>query len=149
LLADLLRARRALDTSESRAPAPRPRIRYGSVAIAALVVLIAAVVGVRTWFARSAPSAPIDSVAVLPFVNANGNPDSEYLSDGLSDTIINSLSQLDGLRVVPQTLVATYKGKPFDVTRVARELNVRAVVTGHLTQRRDVVDVEVELIDVS
>jgi TolB-like protein/tetratricopeptide (TPR) repeat protein len=101
------------------------------------------------WLARLAPSGSIDSVAVLPFVNANGNPDSEYLSDGLSDTIINSLSQLDGLRVVPQTLVATYKGKPFDVTRVARELNVRAVVTGRLTQRRDLVDVQVELIDVS
>jgi len=101
---------------------------------------------------RHAPLAsaekPIDSVAVLPFVNVSGNPDSDYLTDGIGDMLINALSQLDGLRVVPRLLVARYKGQSTDPRKVGRDLKVRALVTGRVSQRGDLLNVQAELVDV-
>jgi eukaryotic-like serine/threonine-protein kinase len=90
----------------------------------------------------------IDSVAVLPFVNASGNPNSEYLSDGLTDSIMDSLSQLPELQVVARSTVFMYKGKNADPLAVGRELHVRGVVTGRLIQRGNTIVVRASLTDV-
>jgi serine/threonine-protein kinase len=88
----------------------------------------------------------IDSVAVLPFANAS--PASEYLSDGLSDSINDSLSQLPRLQVMARSTVLTFKGRNVDPVKVGRELHVRGVVSGELTQRGDHVLVHAVLTDV-
>src|SRR5436305_84213 len=90
----------------------------------------------------------IDSVAVLPFINASGNPNSEYLSDGLTDSITDSLSQLPELQVVAHSTVFRYKGKNTDPLAVGRELHVRGVVTGQLIQRGNTIVVRASLTDV-
>ena len=94
-------------------------------------------------------SKTIDSLAVLPFENASKDPDSEYLSDGITETIINSLSQLPKLRVVPRTLVFRYKGQAIDPQTAAEELDVRAVVTGRVLHRGDKLVIKAELVDVA
>jgi serine/threonine protein kinase/Tfp pilus assembly protein PilF len=86
----------------------------------------------------------IDSVAVLPFVNVSGDPNSEYLSDGLTDSIMDSLSQLPELQVV-----ARYKGKGNDPITVGRELHVRGVITGRLIQRGNTIVIRASLTDVT
>jgi TolB-like protein len=78
-----------------------------------------------------------DSIAVLPLVNATGDPETEYLSDGISESIINLLSQLPNLRVIPRTSVFRYKSREADLTSVGRDLHVRTVLTGKLIQRGD------------
>lgn len=95
------------------------------------------------------PAAPIDSVAVLPFTNMTGEGDAEYLSDGITDNLINNLSQLRGLRVVPRSTVFRYKGKVVDPQEVGRALHVRAVLAGRVIQRGDTLEIGVELVDVA
>jgi TolB-like protein/Flp pilus assembly protein TadD len=91
----------------------------------------------------------IDSVAVLPFVNVSKDPNTEYLSDGISDSIIGSLSQLPNLNKVSAfSSVLVYKGKQTDPQTVGRELNVRAVLMGRLTLRADEIFITTELVDV-
>jgi non-specific serine/threonine protein kinase len=94
-------------------------------------------------------SKTIDSLAVLPFANLSGDPEMEYLSDGITDTLINSLSQLRKLRVVPRGLVFRYKGQEVEPRRLGSELNVRAVLTGRVTQRSDMLLIGTELLDVA
>jgi len=94
-------------------------------------------------------SKTIDSLAVLPFANLSGDPEMEYLSDGITDTLINSLSQLRKLRVVPRGLVFRYKGREVDPQQVGSELNVRAVLTGRVMQRGDMLLIGTELLDVA
>lgn len=89
----------------------------------------------------------INSIAVLPFENRSGNPDSEYLSDGLSDSLIFRLSQLPDLKVSPTSSVLRYKGKQTDVAEIAKELEVDAVMSGKLAQRGDDLTISIELID--
>src|SRR6266849_5165228 len=76
-----------------------------------------------------------DSIAVLPFENSGRDPDMEYLSDGITETLINNLSRLERLRVVPRTTVFRYKGKMSDPARVGRELRARLVLTAQVIQR--------------
>jgi TolB-like protein/thioredoxin-like negative regulator of GroEL len=90
----------------------------------------------------------IDSIAVLPFVNQNRDPDTEYLSDGLTESITNSLSQLSNLRVIPSPSVARYKTKEIDAITAGKELGVRAVLTGRILQRGESLTVNATLIDV-
>src|ERR1700686_2065695 len=103
---------------------------------------------VATTASRSQQSSKtIDSLAVLPFVNLSGDPEMEYLSDGITDTLINSLSQLRRLRVVPRSLTFRYKGKEVDPKRVGSELDARAVLTGRVIQRGDTLVIGTELMD--
>ncbi len=90
----------------------------------------------------------IDSLAVLPFDNASGDPENDYLSDGITETIINALSKLPKVRVVPRGVVFRFKGKGVDTFTAAEELGVRAVVTGRVLQRKDTLVVKAELVDV-
>jgi len=98
--------------------------------------------------AVAGPPGVIDSLAVMPFVNASGNPDTEYLSDGIAETLINSLSQMPRLRVVPRSKAFRYKGQEIDHQTVGRQLNVRALLTGKVLQRGDTLHVQAELVDV-
>jgi serine/threonine protein kinase/tetratricopeptide (TPR) repeat protein len=90
----------------------------------------------------------IQSVAVLPFVNSGNDPDAEYLSDGITEGIINLLSRLRGLRVASRSAVFRYKSSTSDVKTIAAELKVRAVVLGRLYQRDQRLVVKVDLVDV-
>ena len=100
----------------------------------------------RGW---RAPGKHIDSLAVLPFENASGDPANDYLSEGITETIIYSLSKLPRTRVVPRGLVFRYKGKGIDPIGAAEELKVRAVVTGRVLQHKDMLVVKAELVDVA
>lgn len=91
----------------------------------------------------------IDSLAVLPFVNAGGDPDTEYLSDGIPESLINSLSQIPDLRVVPRSTAFRYKGQDVDPKKAGRQLRVRALLMGKVLQRGDTLHVQVELVDVA
>ena len=88
-----------------------------------------------------------DSIAVLPFENAGDDPEMDYLSDGMTVSIIRHLSQVHRLRVVPRTTVSRYKGKLNDLAQAGRELHVRVVLTGRVSQRGDAMSINVELID--
>lgn len=90
----------------------------------------------------------IESVAVLPFENKSGNADSEYLSDGLAESLIYRLSQLSNLKVSPRSSVFRYKGKEIDAVKIGNELGVDAIMSGRLTQRGDNLTISVDLIDV-
>ena len=90
----------------------------------------------------------IDSLAVLPLVNAGGDSNSEYLSDGITDGIINSLSQLLQLRVLSRNIVFRYKGQDVNAQEVGRELEVRAVLLGRVTQFAERLIIKAELVDV-
>jgi TolB-like protein/Tfp pilus assembly protein PilF len=117
----------------------------------AIAVLVLAIIGVGGYFAyrnlSSAGSRKIDSIAVLPFENRSGNADTEYLSDGLSDSLIYRLTQLPNLKVSPTSSVIRYKGKQADVAEIAKELEVDAVMSGKLSQRGDDLTINVELVD--
>jgi len=96
---------------------------------------------------RSRSRKAIDSLAILPLVNASGDPDAEYLSDGITESIINTLSQLPKLRVMARSTVFRYKGGEVDPQVVGRELGVRAVLTGRVLQRGDLLIIKAEMAD--
>ncbi|HKC62811.1 MAG TPA: tetratricopeptide repeat protein, partial [Pyrinomonadaceae bacterium] len=91
--------------------------------------------------------AAIDSLAVLPLENASADPGTEYLSDGITESIINTLSQLPQLKVMARATVFRYKGKQVDVQEISRELGVRAVMTGRVIQFGDNLIIKTELVD--
>jgi serine/threonine-protein kinase len=91
----------------------------------------------------------IDSLAILPFVNSSGEADVEYLSDGITEGLINTLSQLPKLRVMARSTVFRYKGMEIDPLVIGDELNVRAVLTGRIVLREDLLNLQTELVDVS
>ncbi|MFN2599148.1 MAG: BTAD domain-containing putative transcriptional regulator [Pyrinomonadaceae bacterium] len=95
------------------------------------------------------PGAAINSLAILPFVNASSDPASEYLSDGITEGIINGLSQLSQLRVMARSTVFRYKGLDVDPQEVGLKLGVRAVLTGRVLHRGDTLNIQMELVDVS
>ena len=98
--------------------------------------------------ARRRQSREIDSIAVLPFSNPAADPEADYLCDGITGTLINSLSRLRKLRVVPRTLSKRYQGKEIDPQAVGRELDVRSLLTGSIERRGDELHIKAELVDV-
>ncbi|MBD0372314.1 MAG: protein kinase [Pyrinomonadaceae bacterium] len=102
----------------------------------------------KTAQRRPRSSRVIDSLAVLPLVNASADANMEYLSDGITESIINTLSQLPKLRVVARSTVFRYKGREVDAKEVGRDLGVRAVLTGRVRHLGDVLVIGTELIDV-
>ena len=91
---------------------------------------------------------PIDSLAVLPFINASADPEAEYLSDGITESIINNLSQLTGLRVTARSTVFRYKGRESNPQEVGQELSVGAVLLGRVLQFGERLIIRTELVDV-
>jgi eukaryotic-like serine/threonine-protein kinase len=113
-------------------------------------VLLVAALGTGYWlFIRraSTPVTTIDSIAVLPFENVTHDQSNEYLSDGVTESLINSLAQLPNVRVIGRNSVFSYKGQTTKVQDIARQLNVRAVLTGRVLMQGDTLDVRVELTD--
>ena len=100
------------------------------------------------WLTPGSAETPTISVAVLPFENTSGDPENDYFSDGVTLELINKLAPLDRLRVIPQASAFSYKGQPFDPEKVARELEVDAVVTGTLARHKDELSIGVALVDV-
>ncbi len=125
---------------------PRATRRIAALVTILVVVLaaVAAVVLSRLWSRSEA----LDSIAVLPFVNVTRDPSVDYLADGITENLINNLSRLSGLRVVPRGVVFRYKGREPDLQAAAADLDVRAVLTGRIIQRGDTLNVQAELIDV-
>ncbi|MCA1604215.1 MAG: hypothetical protein LC775_01735, partial [Acidobacteria bacterium] len=120
--------------------------------ILALVILVVLLVGGVYLAVRYLPFAgtrQIASVAVLPLVNTTSDPDTQYLSDGVTDNIIERLSRIPALKVMSLSAVFHYKGKQIDPRTIARELGVEAVLTGRLMRRGDSVTINLELVDAS
>ena len=115
-------------------------------ALAGVVVLLAGAASV--YFLRGGGTANIDTVAVLPFVNASNDPNTEYLCDGITESLIGSLSRLPKLRVMSRGTVFSYKGQQVDPRKAGRDPKVDAVVTGRVTEHGDTLVVETDLIKV-
>ena len=121
------------------------KILLGTIVLA--VIALGGFFGYRYF--SSAGAKQIESIAVMPFVNESGNADVEYLSDGMTETLISSLSNLPNLNVKPRSSVFRYKGKDTDAHTIGKELNVQAVLNGRVVQRGQDVSLFVELIDIS
>jgi serine/threonine protein kinase len=117
------------------------------LAVAAAGLLVLALLGFAVYRWSAASGSGIESLAVLPFTNASADPNAEYLSDGLTESLISSLSQLPNLTVRPRSSVFRYKAKDQDVQKIAGELHVAAIVTGRVMQHGDSLNVSAELID--
>jgi len=118
--------------------------------LAALVAVVAAAAffGYSRYVGRGSGST-IRSIAVLPFANADGNPDAEYLSEGISESLINSLSKLPGVKVIARSSSFRYKGKEADPQEVARALGVESILTGRVVHRGDNLLISAELVNAS
>ena len=115
--------------------------------LAPLAIAIIVLAGFITY-RYFTPTNRIESIAVMPFVNESGNPDVEYLSDGMTETLIKSLSNLPDLDVKPRSAVFRYKGKDTDLPTIGKELNVQAILNGRVIQRGDQLALSLELVDV-
>jgi non-specific serine/threonine protein kinase len=152
LRADLQRLRR---DSQTGVPAgavsdrgARVHTRSRGLAIVGAVALAA--IGAAAWFAmRPRQAEAIDSVAVLPFANPEGNADVDYLSEGIAESLINNLSRLPSVRVTARSASFRYRDARADPLQIGRELGVRAVVSGRVLQRADTLIVRAEMVDVA
>jgi len=144
-LASRLKDILALSGATERSVLPRRRGRTASLVVAAGVIFAAASVGI---YLGTRHGRGIDSLAVLPFVNASGDPGVEHLSDGITETLINRLSQVKDLRVVPRSTAFRYKGEKVDPQEAGRALKVRAVLTGRVSKLGDTLNVQTDLMDV-
>ena len=135
-------------TNENVSSVPDPRFRKRLFLFASGLALVLAVLAWAGYtYYRGDQSRQIESIAVMPFVNAAGNPDLEYLSDGITESLINSLSQVPTLSVKARSSVFTYKGKDVTPQQVAKDLSVQAVLNGRLHQRGDQMILNVELVE--
>src|SRR6201997_951245 len=145
---DLQRLKRDTESGKSTpAGTPTPRWSRRTIVISASAfVSVLALVAVGVFYFGS-PRNSINSVAVLPFANASSDPNTEYLSDGITEGIIDRLSGLPNLKVISRTSAFRYKQRDIDPQKVAKELGVEALVTGRVTQRGDDLSVSAELVD--
>jgi TolB-like protein/Flp pilus assembly protein TadD len=123
------------------------RSRNLVVAIATLVILASGIAVFRSFYLSRQNNSTLQSIAVMPFVNEGGNADLEYLSDGITDTLISRLSQLPNLNVKARSSVFRYKGKETNPQTIGRDLNVQAIVNGRVTQLGDQLRLTLELVN--
>jgi len=149
LLADLRRLKRQGESSRGAVPQlalehedKRHNRRIVATAAAAMVLL-----GVGVWYLRAGRPSQIDSIAVLPFTNVGGDPGADYLSDGITESLMASLAHVPDLKVKSHNSVFRYKGKDVDVQKTGRELGVAALVSGRVTPHGDNLDISTELTD--
>ncbi len=143
-----------------RSTSAASNLRWQKSALIAAAALFVIALGLATfvlsrpkvsqlWTNPSAARVNSQSIAVLPFENASTDPNTEYLSEGISEALINSLTELQQLRVIARSTAFQYKGKDVDPRRVGRELQVAVVLTGKVRQMQDALSVQVDLVDAS
>ena len=145
------RAPDASPTSETFNLPTSPAVRtnhWRKRLIAALTLIVMALAAFYIFYLRK-PAAAIDSIAVLPFINESNDPNTEYLSDGITESIISNLSHLSQLKVLARSTVFHFKSKDIDPREVGRQLGVQAVMSGRLLQKGDQLIVRTELVNVA
>jgi eukaryotic-like serine/threonine-protein kinase len=150
---DLQRLKRDSETGKSAAvsPAATPETsaRKSWYVAAGVLVFLMTIAGFWYWRASAkASAAQIDSIAVIPFTNSGGNTDTEFLSDGLTESLIASLAHVPDLKVKSRNSVFRYKGKEIDVQQVGKDLTVDALLTGRVLQHGDSIQVSADLTNV-
>jgi serine/threonine protein kinase len=149
--ANLKRLKRDAESGKTAATAPSPdpilKRRKLRVMLAAIIVTIGLAAG-GILYVRSVRKAQIDSIAVLPFTNGGGDANSDYLSDGITESLIGNLAHVPQLKVRSRNSVFRYKGKDVDVQKVGNDLGVSALVSGRVVPRGDSIEVSAELTDV-
>ena len=155
--ADLKRLKREIDSGRSSiaqvasstvltAKAPTKSRSWQFILVGLVFTALAIGIG---FYMRGHRGPAIQSLAVLPFLNLNADPKTEYLSDGITESTINTLSQVPRLRVMARGTVFTYKGKQVDPRKVGRDLNVDAIVTGSINQQENTLIIRADLVQVS
>jgi TolB-like protein len=150
--ADLKRLRRETESGRAAATLPAaaekvsPR-KYMVAAVAILIFIGIAAAGIWYWRGKASTS-QIESIAVIPFANVGGNADADFLSDGLTESLISSLAHVPQLKVKSRNSVFRYKGKEVDVQKVGKELTVDALLTGRVVQRGNTIQVSADLTNV-
>jgi TolB-like protein len=114
-----------------------------------IVAVVVALIAVGTYYFLNRASSSIDSVAVLPLANTTSNADMDYLADGITGGVINQLSRLPRLRVMARSTVFRYRQAQQDPLQIGRDLKVKAVIVGRLSQHNDTLNVQTEMVDVS
>lgn len=125
----------------------RPKRSKAWVLSVAAISVLALAASVYLYLSRGKNTATKNSIAVLPLVNASNDPNTEYLADGISEALINSLTEVQQLRVVARSTAFRYKGKDVDPQAVGRELNVQTVLMGRVRQLGDTLNIQVDLVD--
>jgi eukaryotic-like serine/threonine-protein kinase len=144
-------ATRSLTTSSSSLEYAVTQAKSHKLTTAIIGILLVGVISAAGYFAfvsRGGSTKQISSIAVMPFVNESGNAEVEYLSDGMTETLITSLSQIPNLNVKARSSVFRYKGKETDPRTIGKELSVQAVLNGRVAQRGDDLTLNLELVDV-
>lgn len=146
---DLQRLKRDTESGKTVASVPEP-LRWSRrgmlIGLTILVFVIAAIVAAAFFFGSSGRTS-IKSVAVLPFSNASSDPNTDYLSDGISEGVIDRLSGLPNLKVISRTSAFHYKQREIEPKKIAMELGVDALVTGRVVQHGDDLSISAELVD--
>jgi serine/threonine protein kinase/Tfp pilus assembly protein PilF len=135
----------AAATAGTPSPSRNMKLRMGLLAAGLSIAVVMALA--LLFSGQKIKEATMDSVAVLPFVNATGDPNAEYLSEGITQDLVSTLSQLPNLKVVSLASAYRYKGKAIDPPSVARELGVHTILTGRMLQRNDNVSISAEFVD--
>ncbi len=135
----------AAATAGTPSPSRNMKLRMGLLAAGLSIAVVMALA--LLFSGQKIKEATMDSVAVLPFVNATGDPNAEYLSEGITQDLVSTLSQLPNLKVVSLASAYRYKGKAIDPPTVARELGVHTILTGRMLQRNDNVSISAEFVD--
>jgi len=150
LRADLKRVKRGTESSRAFAASATPdqTLKRGKLWIVLAACIVIALAAVGFWHLRSSKVAQIDSIAVLPFTNVSGDADTDYLSDGITESLIDNLAHIPQLKVKSSNSVSRYKGKDVDVPKVGNDLGVSALVIGRVVPRGDTIEVSAELTDV-
>ena len=148
---DLQRLKRDTESTRIAAPPAPPdktlKARKLWVVLAACIIVIGLAAG-GAWYLRPSRASQIDSIAVLPFNNVSGDANADYLSDGITESLIASLTHVPELKVKSRNSVFRYKGKDVDVQKAGNELGVSALVSGRMVPRGDSIEVSAELTDV-
>ncbi len=135
----------AAATTGTPPPSRNMNLRMGLLAAGLSIAVVLALA--LLFSGKKIKEASMDSVAVLPFVNATGDPNAEYLSEGITQDLVSTLSQLPNLKVVSLASAYRYKGKSIDPPTVARELGVHTILTGRMLQRGNDLSISAEFVD--
>src|SRR6201993_951690 len=148
--ADLKRLKRDTESGKTAAthPSSDKTLKHHRLLVVLATCIAVIGLGAGAWYLRSSRSAQIDSIAVLPFTNGGGDSNTDYLSDGITESLIANLTHVPDLKVKSRNSVFRYKAKDVDVQKVGNELDVSALLSGRVVPRGDTMEVSAELTDV-